>query len=241
VGAFLAVWQLLGSSQLVRSDLISYPTEVVAVGVQLAASGELTRHGLVSLREFVVGFIPAAAVGILLGLWMSQSRRLRYLLDPLVMAMYTAPRIALIPVLVLWLGIGLESKAAVVFLGAVFPVLINTVAGAQQIDQLWVRAVRAFGANRFQLMTKVVLPGSLPAVMAGIRLGLGRAIISVIVAEMYASVDGIGRLLQGYSSAGRTAETIVLVGVVAMAGYLAVVAVRAIEERVQPWVRELEP
>lgn len=240
VALFLAVWQLVGSWNLVRANLISYPTQILAVGASLVASGELGRHALVSLQEFVYGFAPAVAVGILLGLAMGQFRRLRYLLDPLVMALYTAPRIALIPILVVWFGVGMESKVAVVFLGAVFPILVNTLAGVQQIDPLWVRAARAFGANRLQVIASVVLPGALPAVMAGLRLGLGRALLGVIVGEMYVSVAGMGQLIQVYGSAGRAAELIVLATIIAGFGLLCITALRRVEERIGPWRRELE-
>src|SRR5207237_9875183 len=121
-----------------------------------AASGDLGRAALVSFQEFVYGFAPAVVVGVALGLAMGRFQRLRYLCDPLLMAFYTAPRIALIPLLVIWFGVGMESKVAVVFLSGVFPVVVNTLAGVQQIDPLWVRAVRAYGASGFQLATAVL-------------------------------------------------------------------------------------
>ena len=240
MATFLVVWQAIGSNNLIRSDLISYPSQVLATAVSMAATDELGHHALVSLQELVLGFAPAVALGMLLGLLMGQSRRLRYLLEPAIMAAYATPRIALIPVLVLWFGIGMESKAAVVFLGAVFPILVNTLAGVQQIDPLWVRAARAFGAGPLQVMVTVLLPGALPAIMAGLRLGLGRAIISVIVAEMYVSLAGMGRLIQAYGNAGRSPELIVLGVTTALFGVLGVTALRWIELRVGPWRRELE-
>ena len=240
VVVFLLVWQLVGSHSAVSADLISYPTQVLATAAQMTASGELGGAALVSLQEFVYGFVPAVVLGIALGLAMGRFRRVRYLLDPLIMAFYTAPRIALIPLLVIWFGVGMESKVAVVFLGAVFPVLVNTVAGVEQIDPLWVRAVRSFGAGEWQVVTKVVMPGALPAVMAGVRLGLGRAIIGVIVGEMYVAVAGVGRLVQVYSGAGRAAELVVLVVGTAAFGFVSITALRLIEERIAPWRRELE-
>jgi ABC-type nitrate/sulfonate/bicarbonate transport system permease component len=237
---FLVVWQLVGARNLISADLISYPTQVVSTAAQMAASGELGSNALVSLQEFLYGFVPAVALGIALGLAMGQFRRVRYLLDPLIMAFYTAPRIALIPVLVIWFGVGIESKVAVVFLGAILPVIVNTMAGVQQIDPLWVRAVRSFGASEWQVVTKVVLPGALPAVMAGVRLGLGRAIIGVVVGEMYVAVAGVGRLVQVYSGAGRAAELIVLVVLIAAFGFACITGLRLIEERIAPWRRELE-
>jgi ABC-type nitrate/sulfonate/bicarbonate transport system permease component len=236
----LGAWQAVGSQGLISAELISYPSQVVSAFVSLVESGELGRHALVSLQEFLYGFVPAVTVGVLLGLAMGQSRRLRYLLDPLVMGLHSAPRIALIPLLVVWLGVGMASKVAAVFLGAIFPILVNTLAGIQQIDPLWVRATRSFGASRIQIMSKVLVPGALPAVMAGVRLGLGRGIIGVVVGEMYVSVAGVGQLIQAYGNAGRTAELMALVTAIAGFGLVCATALRWAEERVGPWRRDLE-
>jgi ABC-type nitrate/sulfonate/bicarbonate transport system permease component len=241
VALFLAVWQLLGSQNIIRSELISYPTQVLPVGAELAGSGELGAHAIVSLQEFVYGFLLALALGMLVGFALGQFRRLRLLLEPLTMALYTTPRIALIPVLVIWFGIGIESKTAIVFLGAVFPILVNTMAGIRQIDVSWVRAARSFGASELQVVAKVALPGALPAVMAGIRLGIGRALIGVIVGEMYVSVAGVGRMVQVYGNAGRATELIALVTIVATFGFLCIAMVRWLEERVAPWRQPIEP
>jgi sulfonate transport system permease protein len=240
VALFLVAWQIAGTRSLLQASFISYPTEVLSVGVEMLQTGELTRHALLSLSEFVQGFFLAVAFGVPAGLIMGQSKRVRYLLDPIVMAFYTSPRVTLVPILVIWFGVGPESKVALVFLGAIFPVLVNTSAGVRQIDALWLRAVRSFGANWLQLTMKVVLPGSLPSVMAGIRLGLGRAIISVIVGEMYVSVAGLGRLLQVYTNAGRVAELIFLASLTALFGVLCVAGLRWLESLIMPWRRELD-
>lgn len=240
VAAVLVAWQAVGSRTLMGPDLISYPSEVLSVGASMLASGEMTRHLLVSLSEFAYGFPPAVLVGVALGLMMGLFRRFRHLLDPLIMALYTTPRIALIPLLVLWFGVGPGSKVAVVFLGGVFPVLVNTVVGVQQVDPVWVRAVRAFGASRLQVLVTVTLPGSLPAVMAGIRLGIGRAITGVIVGEMYVSLAGVGYLIQLYGNAGRVAELVFLVAALAAFGVLCVAGVRRCEDWVGPGVQGRE-
>ena len=236
---FLATWQIVGGLSLISADLISYPTQVVAIGAAMAASGELGSNALVTLVEFVYGFLPAVLIGIVLGLILGQVRWLRLLLDPLLMALYTAPRVALIPLLVVWFGVGSQSKVVVVLLSAVFPVIINTMAGVQQIDPLWVRAVQAFGGSRLQIVSKVVVPGSLPAIMAGIRLGLGRGVIGLIIGEMYVAVAGIGHVMQAYSAAGRSAELLFLLVFTATFGFLCVSGLRRVEEWLGPWRREL--
>lgn len=237
---FLAAWQLIGSRNIVRSDLISYPSEVAATFVQMSASGELAKNATVSLAEFVQGYIPAVIAGIAAGVVLALVRPLRLLLDPLLAAIYTAPAIAFIPILVVWFGVGVQSKIVIVFLSAVFPIMINTRAGVVEVAEPWLRAVRAFGATRMQLIAKAILPGSLPAIMAGLRLALGRGIVALIAAEMYVSLAGIGRLIQVYSSAARASEIIVLVVVIAVFGFACVSLVRAIEQRLGTWRSDFE-
>jgi NitT/TauT family transport system permease protein len=235
VVAGLIVWQAAGSSGGLAADLVASPA---AVG--LATSGELARHGWVSLQELAAGFALAASGGVSLGVALGRSRHLRGLLDPVVMALHVTPRVALLPILVVWLGVGMGSKVAAVFLGAVFPIVVNTHAGARHVDALWVRATRAFGARPLQVVTKVILPATLPAVMTGLRLGLGRAVVTVVVAEMYVSLAGVGQLLQLYGNAGRTAELIALATLVALCGTLGVAGLRRLERRLSPWRRDLE-
>lgn len=237
---FLVVWQIVGSTNLIPSELISYPSEVVGSFISMTASGELVTNSMLSLAEFIKGFVPAVVVGILFGLALSLIPVVRALFDPLLTAIYTAPRIAFIPIIVVWFGIGQESKEVMVFLSTVFPVLINTVTGVDEVAESWTRAVRAFGGSQRQVITKAILPGALPAIMAGVRLGLGRGIVGLIAAEMYVSVAGIGHLVQVYSSAGRAAQLIVLVTVIAAFGFFCVSLLRWFEERLGPWRLELE-
>ena len=236
----LLTWQILGGRAGSVADLVASPTAVARATMALAASGELIHHGWVSLQELAAGFALAAVVGVALGVALGRSRLLRGLLDPVVMAFNVTPRFALLPLLVVWLGVGVASKVAVVFLGALFPIIVNTQAGAQHVDPLWVRATRALGARPLQVAVKVVLPATLPAVMTGLRLGLGRAVVGVIVAEMYVSLAGVGQLLMLYGNAGRTAELIALATLVALCGSLGVAGLRRLETRLSPWRRDLQ-
>jgi ABC-type nitrate/sulfonate/bicarbonate transport system permease component len=118
--------------------------------------------------------------------------------------------------------------------------MINTRVGVSEIAEPWLRAVRSFGAGQMQIVTKAILPGSMPAIMAGIRLGLGRAIVGLIAGEMYVSISGIGRMIQVYSSASRSSEIIVLVVVIAVFGYSCVTLLRSLENRMGTWRSDLE-
>ena len=240
VAAFLILWQFVGQREIVRSDLISYPTEVFATFVHLTATGELGTNAAVTLQEFIEGFVPSIVFGVLFGVVLALVKPLRELLDPLLTAIYNAPVIAFIPILVVWFGVGTYSKVVIVFISAIFPVMINTRLGVSEVAEPWLRAVRSFGADQLQIVTKAILPGSMPAIMAGIRLGLGRAIVGLIAAEMYVSISGIGRMIQVYSSAARAAEIIVLVVIIAVFGYACVALLRSVENRLGTWQSDLE-
>jgi len=238
VALFLMLWQIVGANEIVRSDLISYPSEVAQSFVQMTASGELGSNALTSLQEFIQGFVPAIAIGVAAGIAFAFSKRLHYLFEPLIVALNTSPIIAFVPIVVVWFGVGAQSKAIMVFLAALIPIVINTMTGILEVQEPWTRACRAFGASKSQVIRKAILPGALPSVMVGVRLAVGRAIVGLIAAEMYVSVRGIGRLIQVYSTSERAAELFVLVAVVACFGFLLVTLLRRIEYWLAPWSLE---
>jgi NitT/TauT family transport system permease protein len=231
--AFLILWEIAMPLGLVKVADISRPTLVVQSFFELAASGEIFPHLAISLKEFVVGFILSLIVGIPLGVVLGRYRFPGLLLDPLLMALYTMPRMAMMPLLVVWFGVGVGATISVVFLGAVFPILINTSVGIQEIDPIWVRAVRSFGGNEWDIFKKVLLPGAVPPMMAGVRLGVGRGLLGMVVSEMYASTEGIGGQIAIYGNSFRTTELITLIAIVSLLGFLMVDLMRRVEE----WVR----
>ena len=231
--AFLILWEIAMPLGVVKVADISRPSLVVKSFFELAASGEIFPHLLVSLKEFVIGFILSLIVGIPLGVVLGRYRFPNLLLDPLLMALYTMPRMAMMPLLVVWFGVGVGATISVVFLGAVFPILINTSVGIQEIDPIWVRAVRSFGGNEWDIFKKVLLPGAVPPMMAGVRLGVGRGLLGMVVSEMYASTEGIGGQIAIYGNSFRTTELITLIAIVSLLGFLMVDLMRRVEE----WVR----
>ena len=159
------------------------------------------RQAVGSLQVLALGLSVALILGIALGLLMGRYRLAEYLLDPYVYAFDATPRVALIPLLLLWFGLGTSSKIAIVFLSGLFPVLMNTFSGVRTVSAQLVEVGRAYGAGEGKLFTKIIVPAALPFIMAGIRLAIGRALIGIITAEMFAAVTGIGALLIRYSSA----------------------------------------
>ncbi len=229
--AFLAAWEIAPRTRLVDVTYTSQPSRVVAAGWEIIRSGGFLRDVSVSLLEFAIGFVLAIAVGVPLGLLLGRFPALRYLLDPPIMAIYATPHLALLPIIVVWLGIGMQSKIAIVFVGSVIPILVNTMAGVRGVERSWIVAARSFCAKEWDVFAKVILPASLPSVILGIRLGLSRAVLGVVVAEMYQSQAGVGNQIMRYGSEFRTDHLLFDVLLVSVFGLSATSAVRALEEK----------
>lgn len=235
VTTFLVGWELMAQWDLVNAYYTSRPSLVFTTGIEILSKGNFWDDASISLIEFSVGFTMALVVGIPLGMIMGSIRNIRYLLDPPIIALYTTPRLALLPILVLWLGIGMESKIAVVFIGAVIPIIINTIAGVREADFFLIQAARSFCASQKDIFVKVLLPGSLPAVMSGVRLGLGRAVLGVVVGEMYVSIKGIGYQIMHYGAAVRIDHLIFYVTLVSFFGFTTTALVKSVENRLRKW------
>jgi NitT/TauT family transport system permease protein len=226
----LVLWEIFG--RRVNPLFLSYPSAITGAFFQLMSAGEIQRQALGSLQVFVAGLSLALVFGIALGLLMGRYRLAEYLLDPYVYALDATPRVALIPLLLLWFGLGTPSKIAIVFLSGLFPVLMNTFSGVRTVSAHLVDIGRAYGASERQLFGKVILPAALPFLMAGIRLAVGRALIGIITAEMFTAVTGMGALLVRYSSALATDKFFVPVIFLALLG----VALSSGVERLQKWL-----
>jgi NitT/TauT family transport system permease protein len=227
-------WEVAGRSG--RWPLLLAPLSDIWVKfVQLTVSGELTRHVLVSLNEFFVGFAIAAVVGIGLGIAIASSDTARDFIDPWVSAVYATPTVALAPLFIFIFGIDAPSKMAVVFLLAVFPIVINTATGLRSTDQVYIEAARSFSANRAQIFTKVLIPSSLPFIVAGLRLGIGRGLVGVVVGEFIGARAGLGYLIFRSSQGFQIDAMWVGVFLLAGTGVLAVIVLQKVERRLAPW------
>ena len=235
VAALLVIWQLTSSLTL-AGRLTGSPVSIVRA-IPAVVSDGLLADGLYSLWALASGMAIAIVIGVGLGVLLGWFRRLSYLLEPMLMAFYVTPTVALLPLIVIFAGVGNRSTTIVVVLSAVFPILLNTIAGVRQLDPTWMRAVQAYGGDRLTAFRLVAVRGSLPEIVLGIRLGIGRGLIGVIVAEMYASTDGIGSLLSAYSHAIRISHSFVVVIAIGIVGYALVQGMRLVEERVSRWRR----
>ncbi|MBI2369398.1 MAG: ABC transporter permease [Deltaproteobacteria bacterium] len=237
---FIGLWQTVGGLALIDPRYISTPVDVVRAGVDLVRTEELWRHLRVSGAEFALGFVASLVVAVPLGLLAGWYRRLGYLVDPVLMTFYAMPRDAMLPLIIIWLGIGIYSRAAVVFLGAIFPIIVNTMAGIRKVEPVWIRCARSFGARERHLFWKILLPGALPYIMTGVRLGIGRGIIGVIVAEMYVSVEGLGELIMAAQAGLNTDRLVFVTLLVSALGFAALRLSLSLEEWSAPWQRERE-
>jgi NitT/TauT family transport system permease protein len=233
--ASLAVWQALASSGAISPLFVSSPSAVVARLASLAASGALWHHAGVSAEEAAIGLALAVAVGVPLGVLMGRVPFARDVLEPFVVAKYSAPTVAFLPLLIMWLGIGVWAKVALVFLGGVFVLIVDTEAGVASVEPRLIETARAFTASEWQVTTKIVLPSALPFVLAGLRLAVGRVLIMVVVAEMYASTAGLGYLIFQGAANYDAAQVLAGVVVLASAGVVLNQVLRAFERRAVPW------
>jgi NitT/TauT family transport system permease protein len=231
----LAAWQAAGQLGVIDPSYTSTPTAIVEAGVEMARSGELWSNAQITLVEFLVGFVLAAVVGVPLGMLMGWRLRLRQTLEPALVALYVTPSLALLPLIVLALGIGPVSKIAMVFVEAVITIVVNSMAGIRETDPRLVQAARSFCAGDLAVFGKVLFPSALPTIVAGLRLGAGRGVIAVIIAELYGGTQGLGLQISTYGQSFVIAPLLFLTLLVAVFGYAVSSALRATERRVSSW------
>jgi NitT/TauT family transport system permease protein len=231
------LWEIVG--RMMDSTLIPPLSKIGAAWWKLLSSGKLLANLGMSLTTLATGFLLAVFVGVVLGLLMGRFRAVEHFLDLYVNSLMSAPTTAFVPVLILWFGLGMESRIAVVFLFAVFVIIINTMTGVKQVDGVLVEMARSFGAKEREIFFKIILPAALPAIMAGLRLGIGRAVKGMVTAEMLLTLTGIGAMVMQYGSAFATDSlfavilTILLVALVTMKG------VQWLDRRLTGWKAEI--
>jgi NitT/TauT family transport system permease protein len=189
----LALWEFVSRVLIANPLFLASPTQIVAAVWDLTLSGQMERHVGVSAAEFAIGYVIASVIGIGFGFGMASSPRFKQALQPWISGLYATPTIALAPLFILWLGIGIWSKVLVVIFLVLFPVTINTEAGLRTTSDRLIEMLKSFGASRRQIFFKVSLPSALPFILAGLKLGIGRGLIGVVVAELFGSRAGLGR------------------------------------------------
>jgi NitT/TauT family transport system permease protein len=234
----LLIWELLPHLVALSAGtrlFFTTPSKIAVTLWTLFATGAIWTPLGVSVSGFALGLALSIAVGLPLGVLLGRSRTLSAMLDPFVTAFNATPRLVFLPLVMLWFGLGLWSKVVIVFVGALFPILINTYEGVRNVDKVLVNVVRSFGAGEWSIARLVVLPNALPYIVAGIRLAIGRAMLGVVVAEFFGSEAGLGVMM--VQASGRYQVDVVFAGLIVFAALsLAMTGlVQVVERRLSRW------
>jgi len=236
VAVFLTIWELVGNVfQWINPMFMSAPSLIFKAGYEMFRSGEIYHDLYVSGVEFLGGYFLAAAVGIPFGIMTGWYKRMSYIFDPFVNALNATPRVALLPLVIIWLGIGILSKVGIIFLGAVFSILINTRDGVKTTPANLLNAARSFGASEWMVFKTVVVPSTIPFILTGLRLAVGRALVGVLVGELYAATAGIGFMITVAGATFQTDKVFVGVGIFALSGMIGMELLTKVERRFDKW------
>lgn len=229
----LAIWELYGRG--VDPLFFSYPSAILQAVPAMISSGELPQAFASSMRVLAIGWAISVVAGVALGLVMGRFPVADFLLESQISALYATPRVSLIPLIILWFGLGLKAKIVVVFLSAFFPVVINARAGVRNLPRSLIEIGQAESAGQWQIFRKIIFPASFPYIMAGVKISVGRAVIGMVVAEMFTAITGLGGRIVLYSNRFATDRMLVVVALLALLGVLLTQAVALIEVRALPW------
>lgn len=234
----LVLWELASRVLVANPLFLAAPSQIFAAIFRLAQTGQLWPHMAISGLEFLLGYVIASAVGIVLGFAMASSETAKNVLQPWISGLYATPTIALAPLFILWLGIGVWSKVLVVIFLVLFPVTINTEAGLRTTSTRLIEMLRSFGATPRQIFFKLSLPSAMPFILAGLKLGIGRGLIGVVVAELFGSRAGLGRLISQSADAFNMPELFAGVVILAVAGIVMTAGFGWLERKLVPWTRD---
>jgi NitT/TauT family transport system permease protein len=234
----LLFWEVVSRVVIANPLFLAAPSQIVQAIYALTLSGEMQRHIAISGIEFVLGYVIASVIGIMLGFSMAHSVTAKRALQPWISGLYATPTIALAPLFILWLGIGIWSKVLVVIFLVLFPVTINTEAGLRTTSERLIEMLRSFGASERQIFFKVSLPSAMPFILAGLKLGIGRGLIGVVVAELFGSREGLGRLISQSADAFNMPELFAGVVVLAFAGIVMTAGFTWLEGKLVPWTKD---
>lgn len=229
----LGAWQIGGAR--VDPVLFTTPAAVAVAAWQMILSGELWTYLAPSLVVLVLGLAISAVAGIIVGLLLARYWVLDVGLDMYVTFLYATPTVALVPLIVLWVGFESTAKIVILFLFAFFPLVINTYQGVKNVDPRLLEVGRAFRCNERQLWTQIVLPAALPFIVTGLRLAVGRGLIGMVLADLYTAISGIGYLIVRSASTYRVDKMFVPIVVLGLMGIGLTALLRWAEHRIAPW------
>ena len=233
VVAILIVWEI--TAPFINPIFFTSPSKIAVAFYETTVSGELPYFLAQSLEVMVYGLVTAIVVGIPLGVAMARIRWLDWALDLPINALYATPLVAVVPLLVLWFGIYLKAKIIVVFLFAVFPILINTYQGVRECDKGMIEVAQSFRSSEWRMWRDVLLPFAVPYIIAGLRLAIGRGLIGMIIAEFYTTISGLGFMITKYANVFAMDKTFVPVIVLMVLGVSLTTLLKWVGRRIAPW------
>ena len=233
VVAILIVWEII--APFISPIFFTSPSNIAIAFYETTVSGELPYFLAQSLEVMVYGLVTAIVVGIPLGVAMARIRWLDWALDLPINALYATPLVAVVPLLVLWFGIYLKAKIIVVFLFAVFPILINTYQGVRECDKGMIEVAQSFRSSEWRMWQDVLLPFAVPYIIAGLRLAIGRGLIGMIIAEFYTTISGLGFMITKYANVFAMDKTFVPVIVLMVLGVSLTTLLKWVGRRIAPW------
>jgi NitT/TauT family transport system permease protein len=231
----LAIWEFIGLYVVKNALFLATPSSSILALGEMWAQGVLQKAIVISGEEFLIGFVIAVIAGTLIGLLTASFENLSLVLTPWISGFYASPIVALAPLLILWFGVGIWSKIAVVISLVIFPMIINTETGIKHTDPQLIEAARSFGASRLQIFEKVSLPSALPYIIAGLRLGVGRGLIGVVIGELAGARGGLGYLINNASQVFNMPQLFASVIVLAVAGIVLTAGFQYLERVLVPW------
>ena len=231
----LIVWQVLGQNKMISAALLPTPLEVIEAGIRLFKRGDLQEHVLISTQRALIGFIIGGIIGFLLGLFNGTILFFERTVDTTIQMIRTVPHLAVIPLVILWFGIGETAKIFLVALGVMFPIYINTFNGIKNVDRKLIEMGSVYGLTRWGLFKNIILPGALPSVLVGIRYALGVMWISLIVAETIGADSGIGFLATSAREFMQMDIIVLTIVLYAILGKLSDVIAKICEKRLLKW------
>jgi ABC-type nitrate/sulfonate/bicarbonate transport system permease component len=231
----IAIWQAFWSAGKISPLFFSGPSAIAARFWDATRHGQLLSDLRYSGTNFAIGFVLAAVAGIVLGVVVGWYGRVEMILGPFLNALYATPRIAMVPLIIIWFGIGMWSKVFIVFFSAFFPIMVNTVGGIRAIDRDLLRAARAYCASDWQIFTTVAVPGAVPFILTGLRQGVAVGLIGVVVGEMFGGSQGIGFMVAYGGQTFATDTLFVGVTIIGIAGILLTAAAEKLERHFSRW------
>jgi ABC-type nitrate/sulfonate/bicarbonate transport system permease component len=233
----LLIWEVLGRQ--INPLFASFPTAIAEAGWKMLLDGNIITAFITSVQPLIVGYALAAVVGIPIGLLVGRYRVLEAAFGIYITAGYATPLVALVPLFVLWFGLGFAVKVAIIFSLTIFPIIINTWAGVQSVPKSKIEVGTAFVASQSQIMRKIVVPATIPHIMTGLRLGVGRGVIGMVIAEFFTAISGLGALIIQTGNSFKTADMFVPIIVVMALGIGLTALVGVLERKVAPWHRSV--